>query len=268
MRERAGARVEGTPERDLAAGLEAILPGFAVLDRDLVLDGGLRAALVAADAQRHLVLVLDALALSEDQACLAALDALAWARAQRELVARHVGGGILDPSGEPRVVLVARAFSPLLLGRLAPLVPRSLLVVERRELESARARSAFYVPWVPPALAEPDPPAGFLERLDEGLQRRADLLLRRLRRVDEALSCSGSQAGLRWSLRGTELCEVLEDPRGLVGRVSGRAEAVLLARDEALEVFLDLALARYLELARDLEPQAVAGVLGAPPPAA
>ena len=254
MRERAGARVEETPERDLAAGLAAALPGFTVLDRDLVLEGARRAALVATDAERRLVLVLDGLALDEDQACLAALDTLAWARAQRELVARHLGGGTLDPAGEPLVVIVARALSPVLLGRLAPLFPRSLLVVERRELESARAKSAFYVPLLPPQAVERRAPTGFLERLDEGLQRRADLLLRRLRRVDEALSCSGSEVGLRWSYRGAELCEVLEDARGLVGRVSGREEAVLLARDDSLESFLDLALARYLELARELEP--------------
>lgn len=277
-----GPRFDDSLEHEFDRGMREVLPGYVPLDSDLELDGGRVATRVGVGPEGQLVLALDARDRADrepDVVVLDVLDALAWARGHRALLARHLAepdpqAPAIDASAEPLVVLVCDDVSPGVARRLEALPRASVLLLERRVLASSGARSSFLVPVVAGAPVPPDDAlesaadaaraaTGFLERLDEERHRRADELLRRLRRLDEELACAGAETGLRWSYRGTELCELGEDARGLVGRVAGLEEPHLLGADDALETFLDAALARYLRLSRELE-EGVGGLAASP----
>lgn len=259
-------RSEGSSARSakkLVAEVDDVLGRFTVLDRSLSLDGKLSADLVGVDPERRLVLVLvhDAEGAGSkgrpaDALTLSVLDALAWARSNRELLARHLDATAFDSSAPPRVVVAGESLPPVFLQRIAVLCPDPVLVLERRRLASATSRSSFLVP----ASASGEPagapsPGDYLDGLDDAQARRAGVVLRRLARVDEDLACTRSRSGLRWSLRGAELCEVVDDAEGagLVGRVAGQDGSVALEADESVEGFLDAALGRYLELTAEPE---------------
>lgn len=259
MKERDGEAESGAARADeLDRGLAEVLPGYVPLDRDLALDPGRAASRVGVDTEGRLVLVLEGSGGESDALALAVLDALAWATEHRALLVRHLAVPALKPDSDPLVVLVCDQVPPRLAQRLEALSGRSVLLLERRELSTAGARSSYLVPHAP-APSGPRPrqetraASGFLERLDEERQLRADRLLRRLGRLDEALACAGGEKGLRWSFHGVEVCELGEDARGLVGRVAGLDEPLRVGADDALETFLDAAIARYLRLSRELE---------------
>jgi hypothetical protein len=120
---------------DLEQRLRALLPSLRVVDRDLELDGLPIADLVGqADGRLVLVLFVDG---DGDPPVLAALDALAAARQDGELLAANLG---LSDLGEraPLVLLVAERFGQRMRERLSAVPPDRLWLLERRGVRTAR----------------------------------------------------------------------------------------------------------------------------------
>ena len=89
----------------LFSGLEEVLPGIQVLDRELVFENGGRADLAAVDPSGRLVLVLLA---SEDgdRAVLETLDTYHYARTNTAILARHLSGRRINALVVPRIVVI------------------------------------------------------------------------------------------------------------------------------------------------------------------
>ena len=97
-------------QRDLERGLAESVPGLEVLDRELQLGEKSCADLAGIDASGRLVFVMlvDG---DGDASALAVLDALAYARENGALLARHWKSARLRTELEAQVVLVADHFS-------------------------------------------------------------------------------------------------------------------------------------------------------------
>ena len=247
---------ESSPERlaELEAGLErglrAALPGLQIVDRSLEFPGGARADLVALDEGGRLLFVLMVDGEAEDTS-LMALDLLAQARSDLDLIARHLSRPGLRADLEPRLALVADSFSDNTRSRLAPLTGERVLLLEVRELASARHASVYLVPLAQPPLATAKSSAAaedFLVGLPERLRTMAADLVRRLRRVDESLECLAGSDDLQWRYRG----RVLASLRSLEGRLEGSlplaGDPITLEGGAEIELFLERTLERYVEL--------------------
>jgi len=81
---------ESGPLAALSTGLDEIVPGVEILDRELAFEGGARADLAGVDPSGRLLFVLLA-GEDADRAALEALDALTVLRTQMELLVRHFG---------------------------------------------------------------------------------------------------------------------------------------------------------------------------------
>lgn len=269
---RAGSGAAG----DLEAGLREALPGLVVLDRRLALGaptagaagagvagagaagaGAAGADLVGVDRGGKLVLALR-LADADgdgDGPVLTALDALAWARRNADLLARHLGDRRLRPQLPPLVVLVADRFDPRAVDRLAPLIPDAVRLLEVRELWSERAATTVLrtvgLPAEARAAGGTADPRSFLDVLDEDLRAVADLVVRRLERIDEDVRCAPDRTGLGWSFRGVPLCWLSEVGGHLEGSVFEEPEPMAFRSPAGIDAFVDAALARYVHLAGD-----------------
>lgn len=239
------------PAEALADELRQVVPGLEVLDRRLDLGGGTHAEVVGVESSGRLVLALWSAPggdgdRGEDRALLDVLDALAWARDNCDLLALHLHRAELS-AADPLVVVVGDSFSERYLGRLASIDPGAARVFERRAIESARGRSTYLVPvnGGAPLVADADT---FLDRLDESLLPLAELLRERLAHVDDQVVCSADEESLRWSLGGTELCEIVDGDGRLVGRVPEGGPSIELSNDAEQERFLESALRRYVDL--------------------
>ncbi len=241
--------------RELVRGLEIALarpfPGVRVIERDLRLPGGAQADLVAIDETGRIVLVRVSDGLAEET-CLAALDLLAHARAHLKLLASHLKDPQARADLEPRLFLVAEAFSEQLKSRLAPLMADRVLLLEIRELSSASGSVSYLVPLDPPPLAS-EPRAAlvedFLIALGPDARRLAASAVRRIGRLDHALECSVFPLEVRWRLDARLLASLRRIGTRLEGRVSSHADPVEIADGAALEVFVERTLEAYLELA-------------------
>lgn len=233
----------------LVAQLQEALPGFTVLDRDLVL-GDVTVELVGRTGGSRLVLVrrvdhMDA------EATAALLDLLSVAHTQAGLLARHVG--LQSEGGLPQVVLVTGELDERTARRLAALDREALRVLEVREIASRRARSTFLV--TQDGQGEAPTTRAIDERLadlDQVVRRRVELLSDRLARVDDELALSTTEEGLEWRWRGRSVCTVLADGADALVTIEGQ-EARGLEDDEALESVVDLAIARWLGVAEEAE---------------
>ena len=203
----------------IAAGLEAAFPGAVIVDHGLELGRGAGVIeLVAVDGDGRLMLVSRAWANVSDAALLA-LDALAFARANLPLLARHYGGAGLDPEQAPLLVLLAERFDPALLARLAAIDPAQLACLEIRRIASREREESYLMP-VPlgPSAALESPvarTADFLEHLDLELRPVGEALLQRLARLDEDLSSSSSGRQMRFALDGEPICTLHAQAKAL-----------------------------------------------------
>lgn len=272
----------------VADGLDSIFPGAVVVDRALELaapgsredrtarqaasgaaaDGAVGAAvdLVAIDGDGRLLLVSRTVA-DGDRAALFVLDALAFARKNLPLLARHYASGGLDPDSAPLVVLVGERFEPPLLERLAGLDPSRVVCLEVRLLASRQRREVYLVPVVPGSAAAPGRgeggrPVDFLQHMDPELRPIGERLLERLQRIDEDLSatCSGRQ--MRFALDGEALCALVAHAEWVEARVLPDGGTFRISTRSDVDAFLEEVLQRALEL---FEPRG-AGSLLAPPP--
>jgi hypothetical protein len=200
---------ERGPLAALAAGLDEIVPGIEVLDRELVLEGGARADLAAVDPSGRLYLVLLANE-DADKAALEALDALGAARNQLELFLRHLGDAEVSAERAPRVLLVSPSADARLAERLSVLSDAGVLVLGLRTVKSAAGERTYLVrldPSTRAASASGGVPA-FLRALPARLEPLVHALLERMQRLDEQLLVAGDASALVWRLEGEVLCRV------------------------------------------------------------
>jgi len=257
----------------IAAGLPSVFPGAVVVDRELQLGpdgpGGSRPAgvvdLAAIDGEGRLLLVCQVRG-DGPEALLLALDALAFARANLPLLARHFQGAGLDPELEPLAVLAAERFEPLLLRRLGGLDPTLLTCLEIRRLASRERTETYLVPVVPAAGAgearTAARPADFLQHLEPELRPLAERLLERLARLDEDLRATSSGRQLRFALDGEPICVLQAQGDALEARVVPDGGTFRIGSAADADAFLEEALQRTLDL---FEPRERGGSLLAPP---
>jgi hypothetical protein len=248
-RPRARAAEEGGSTAAWVDGLDEIVPGLEIVDRELLFEGGARADLVAVDPSGRLHLVLRA---GEDaeRAALDALDALALVRGQLELLVRHCGEGRVNPERAPRVLVVCAAPDARLVERLGALGDSGVVVLGLRTVKSAAGEHAYLVRLDPAARAAAGPGGveAFLRALPARLEALGAALLERMQRLDEELTCTGDSTTLVWRLAGEVLVKVERIGDLLQASVAPRHEPLPLADLGDLEGLLERALGRLVRV--------------------
>lgn len=233
------------------AALSSVFPEFDVIDRDLDLGEGRSAQLVGVDAAGRLVLVLFVDGESES-AVLGALDALVFYGRNRAVLASHFKSTRLRAGVGPLVALVAESFSEKLLGRLSGMNQEFLRVLEMRAVSSARGERSYLVPILPgtlrPGAAELRAPTPFVDMLPPEHRKLAELLLRRIDRIDDQLVQTPGDKSLTWRLGDELLCCVLVIEGAVEGQVPPVGRPRRIASSAEVEAFLDEVLARYVAL--------------------
>jgi hypothetical protein len=240
---------ESGPLAALSAGLDEIVPGLEVLDRELVFEGGARADLAAVDPSGRLHLVLLA-GEDADKAVLEALDALGVVRTQIELLLRHFGEGRLNPERAPRVLVVSPSSDVRLAERLSVLADAGVLVLGLRSVKSAAGERSYLVRIDPIARASGvgGGVAAFLRTLPVRLEPLGTALVERMERLDEELSTVGDATTLVWRLGGEVLCKVERIGDLLQASVAPRHEPLALGDLADLEKLVERAMARLVRV--------------------
>jgi hypothetical protein len=260
---------ERGPLTALIEGLDEIVPGLSVLDRELVFEGGARADLAAVDPSGRLYLVLLAHE-DADKAALETLDAVAVVRTQLELLLRHFGQEHLNPERAPRVLVVSASSDARLAARLAALGDVGVQVFGLRAVKSAAGERAYLVRLDPAAQSTSGASgvAAFLRALPARLETLGRALVERMERLDEELTPAGDASTLVWRLSGEVLCRVERIGDLLQASVAPRHEPLPLGDLADLEKLVEKSLARLvrvLGLTRSERP--ANGARGGPPPA-
>jgi hypothetical protein len=192
-----------------------------------------------------------------DSAVLAALDALVFYEKNRTVLASHFKSVRIRESGGPLVALVARQFSDRLLARLRGLNQEFLRLLELRSVSSARGERTYLVPIVPGAPSqgggEARNVAPLTELLTPAQRELAEMLLRRIGRIDEQLISASGDRSLSWRLGEEIVCCLLAIDGRLEGQVppAGKPRPIQSMAD--VESFVDEVLERYVELLGDAE---------------
>ena len=251
--ERPQGRPAASGERDplaaLLEGLDELVPGLELIDRDLELEDGLRADLAAADPAGRLWLVRVA-GEDTDRAALEALDLCARLARELELLVRHLGPERLRPGRPPRLVIVSPSCDARLAARLAPLAACGVEVIGLRTVKSANGERAYLVRLEAsgrPVASEVGVSA-FLRALPARHEALVNELLERMQRLDEELSASADASAIVWRLGGEVLARVEHSGERLQASVAPRHEPVTLDGAPALERFIELALARLVRV--------------------
>jgi hypothetical protein len=254
---------EGWGREERAALLEAVeadlarlLPDLEIVDRGLDLSRGpvrgafsRRADLVAVDGSGRplLVLLVDG---RGDDTVLTAINALAFARQSGDAVARPAREALLRGAAA-RVALVAEAFSSRSLDGLSLLPERELLLFEARKIESGSGSRVRLVrqPLLPARAGnEAADRGGFLATVPEALRGTAELLLRRLARVDAAVECSFGEGTASFRCEGRELCSVEVREGGLFGAIPALERSLPIHGMDDADAFLDEVLREHILL--------------------
>lgn len=252
-----------TDEQDvvqaLEESLEALLPGCVVLDRRLDVEEGPSADLVCCDAdgRLHLVVLVEG---GAQETVILALDTTSFLRRHADVIARHVGGDA-NAELEPRLVLVAKHFSPRAAARLAPLMGEdsdALRLFELRSMQSDRGEALWF------ARVWPGSDEGgaqlvsfdtFVSRLGEEKQGLARAFEKDLRRVDPETRCEAKRDRVTWWLEDAELCTLRCKDGNLALEVPGHDVFALNSnadRVSALDGVMELVLEQVVE--QDDEP--------------
>jgi hypothetical protein len=237
------------PERAALLGLieedlPRLLPDLRVVDRGLALSRG-RAELLLQDrgGRAWILVVADG---RGDETLLAAVDALAFARAN--------GEALCDPAGSrdprdlaARVLLVAEAFSERALEALALLPERELHLVAVRRLESQSGERARLVR-LEPASARPAASgrAGFLAAVPDALRPVAELLLRRLARLDAEVELSFAPQTAWIHLGPRELGSLDVHEATLIATLPSLDRRSAIRGQDDADVFLDHVVSEHL----------------------
>ncbi len=247
---------------NVARGLTEIFSGFEIVDRELDLGENRRVDWVGVEATGRLVLVL----LVEGdgvEPVLGALDALAFVQRNRSVLAGHLQSHKLRPEVAPIVALVAESFSDRLLGRLSGLNGEMTRLFELRTVASARGEHVYLAPIQPaPARAAMLAPRGtevFVRGLDPSLKPLAELVLKRVARIDDQLSSAASEKAITWRWNGELLCTLATVDDQLEGQAHPDGNPVRVGAAADVEAFVERALQRYVDLLgnvpRASEPQ-------------
>jgi hypothetical protein len=243
----------------LETDLPRLVPGLGVVDRGLLLarghargTEGRRADLVLLDdsGRALIVLVVDG---RSDDTVLAAIDALAFARQNGDALARP--SRPLSPREiSARVALVAESFSARVLESLSVLPEAELLLLETRKLASETGSRTRLVR-VEPMLARTVSPAvsreSFLATIPEFLRGTADLLLRRLARVDAELEFSFAEGAVEMRCGERELCVLEVHDGALRGEIPALDRRIPIRGMDDADLLLDEVLREHLH---DLAP--------------
>jgi hypothetical protein len=267
-RRASSAGAEGGPLAALVAGLDEIVPGLEVLDRELTFENGARADLAAVDPSGRLFLVLLA-GEDADKTVLATLDTLSVARSQVELLVRHFGDGRMHAERSPRVLVVSPNADTQLSERLGVLVDAGVSVLGLRTVKSAKGERAYLVR-MDQATRGPGGTSGitaFLRALPPRLEPLGNTLIERMERFDEELVASGDASTLVWRIAGEVLCRVERIGDVLQGSIAPRHEPLSLHDLSDLDKLIEGAYARLVKvlgLSRNAPP--AAGPRPAPSP--
>ena len=248
----AGEEAAGRLLEVAAEGLRATFSDLELVDADLVADGRRLADLVALDGRGRLVLAIvleSGDPARADRALLAALDALAFARAHLPMIAAHLGLPRLRATLAPRVVLVAESFPPRLLDRLAGLDPDGVSCLEVRRISTRSGAGTYVVPVVGGAGSEggSSDPRAFLEDLPADQRLVGELVVRRLARIDEELEPLVREGQLDWSLGGELVCSLVPGDGAIEARVPPEPRPRLIATADDVEPLVDAVLRRAIE---------------------
>jgi hypothetical protein len=244
-----GRREERDPEAALVEGLEELVPGLAVLERELVLEGGARADLAAADPSGRLWLVQLA-GEDVDRAALEVLDLLAVLARELELVVRHLASERVQAERAPRIVVVSPNSDARLCARLAPLAAAGVEVVGLRAVKSKSGERAYLARLEAdgrPAVSASGVGA-FLRALPARHEPLVRALLERMERLDEELVVSGDASVLLWRLAGEVLARIERSGEVLAASVAPRHEPLALGDAADAERFVERALARLVRV--------------------
>ena len=126
----------------LSAGLDEIVPGLEILDRELALEGA-RADLAAIDPAGRIHLVL--LAAEADKDALDVLDTLSFLRSHTDLLVRHLADRRVDPERSPRIFVISPSSDVRLVERLAPLQDAGVHVLGLSAVKSAAGERSYLV---------------------------------------------------------------------------------------------------------------------------
>lgn len=200
-------------ERACELGLREHLPGLEIVDRHLELGGARPVDLLGVDGAGRPILIVFSDGVSGD-AALSALEAVAFARNHAELIARHAGslrkGAAAASARVPLAVLIAEAFSPRLVEQLAVVSARELALFEVTMLKGeSRSSVGFRAVASRPSLASLERTLEqFLAALPPEERSLADLLARRLARLDERIELSCGEDSILWRLGEREVCRL------------------------------------------------------------
>jgi hypothetical protein len=243
--------------------LPELFPGFRTEERRVSFDGVPVADFLGrAEGRTLMVSLVDG---DEAAVALKALDGLAFARGQRELLADYLPGETFTGRG-PEVVLVAQSFSAGLRARLSPLMGEGdLVLVTRHELSTARGsltRLRLLADAVPGATSAPgpqlpswamqEPLLEFLGRLAPDRLALGLQLLERIQRIDPGIAWGSAEDGSLRCLSADQLLCTLAWVDGHLELSLGEGTVPHAIRDEdAIDFVLDWVLSCFIELVEE-----------------
>lgn len=249
-----GGSQGGPLGRASALWVAALRDAFADVewvDRDLELAPGRAVDWIGIDASGRVVfaLVCDG---EDESAVLSVLDTLVFFERNRPILAQHLRSPRVRTGLTPIVALVAESFSEVLLARLCVLGGASLRTFELRQLSSSIGERAYLVPVTPGfsrhAPATPRGKEPFLAGVPEAQRPIADLLVRRIGRIDDQLIATAGDRSLAWRMGDELLCSIAQ----IDGQIEGQIPPAGLPREigtaNEVEGFVDSVLKRYVAL--------------------
>ncbi len=234
-----------------------LVGNFEVHERDLCFDGRAVADWLAYSQGR--VLLISVVDGRGDGAVLRALDGLAFARSQAEMLSLSIPG--LSPdSVHTRVVLVAvDGFSSLQLERLEGLRGDDLWLLRKRELRTKRGSHTRLEPLEVgdgrarrrtvdlPEWAVSEPFRSFLARIAPDRLELALTLVERARRIDPRLSWSADDGGLVCALDASRLARLSWTDGHLELELDQDSPRRSIRGPETVESAVEALLTAYLE---------------------
>jgi len=258
------------PEPQTLERIELAFPdlvgNFEVHERDLCFDGRSIADWLAYSQGR--VLLISVVDGRGDGAVLRALDGLAFARSQAEMLGLSIPGLTTD-TVRTRVVLVALdGFSSLQLERLEGLRGDDLWLLRKRELRTKRGSHTRLEPLEVgdgrarrrtvdlPEWAVREPFRGFLARIAPDRLELALTLVDRARRIDPRLSWSADEGGLACALDAARLARLLWTDGHLELEFDQESPRRSIRGPETVDAAVEALLGAYLERLDGTTPRA------------
>jgi len=209
-----------------------------------------RADLLALDAAGRPVIVLLVDGRGDDTV-LAAVNAVAFAR--------QSGDALAQPRREEpqrahggRVALVAESYSSRTLEGLGLLPEAELLLFEARRVESAAGSQIRLARLTPTSSRHEETPTvpreDFLARVAESRRGTAEVLLRRLARVDSGIQGSFEEGLASFSCDGHEICRLEVEEGSLQGAIPALKRRLPIHGPDDADAFLDEVLREHILL--------------------